>query len=95
MKTIVLALIVTLSSIVALDVADVYSYPINPYLPHNAIAADPPTPYWLIDMVDIPKCSSKYYDPCPSCVSPASQFPDLTPVQQPFPGPFGIPVPVP
>jgi hypothetical protein len=65
---------------------------LNPYLPHNAVVAQPPTPYYLRN---IPRCSRTYYDPCPSCGPVAAQFPDLPPVNQPFPGPFGIPVPLP
>ena len=92
MKTKLLLPFVALCSIVALDPFDASAQMINPYLPHNAIAAQPPDPYLLIG---IPKCSRKYYDPCPSCPRAAAQFPDLTPVGQPFPGPFGIPVAVP
>lgn len=65
---------------------------LNPYLPHNAIAAQPPLPYY---QGVIPNISRTYYDPCPSCGPVSKQFPDLPPVQQPFPGIHGIPVPVP
>ena len=92
MKTRLFLLVAAFSAVIALTTLDASAQVINPYLPYNAIAADPPTPY---NLLGIPKCSRKYYDPCPSVPPAAAQFPDLTPVWQPFPGPFGIPVPVP
>lgn len=70
-----------------------HSQMLNPYLPQNAVVAQPPTPYYLRA---IPKFESRtFYDPCPTCGPVAAQFPDVPPVQQRFPGPFGILVPVP
>jgi hypothetical protein len=65
---------------------------INPYLPFNAPAAEPPDPY-NIDFY--PKMSRTSYHPCPTCGLVAAQFLELPPMRQPFPGPFGIAVPVP
>ena len=65
---------------------------LNPYAPTNAVAAEPFTPY---NLWDIPKISRTFYEPCTACGPPAALLPDLPPVSQPFPGPFGIPVPVP
>jgi len=62
------------------------------YAPMNAVTAEPDTPY---NLDDIPKCSRVHYVPCPTWGPFAANLPDLPPVSQPFPGPFGIPVPVP
>jgi hypothetical protein len=62
------------------------------YAPMNAVAAEPNTPY---NLDDIPKCSRVYYLPCPTCGPFAAYFPDVPPATAPFPGPFGVPVPVP
>ena len=65
---------------------------LNPYAPHNAIAAEPMTPY---NDLDIRPPSLLYQRPCPSCGPPAYLLPDLPPVCQPVRAPMGIPVPVP
>ncbi len=65
---------------------------LNPYLPHNAQAAEPPDPYNLDYW---PKTSRTWYPPCPTCGIVSFQFPELPPNCQSFPGPFGIQVPVP
>jgi hypothetical protein len=62
------------------------------YAPMNAVAAEPDTPY---NLDDIPKCSRVYYVPCPTWGPFAEYLPDVPPVSQPFPGPFGVCVPVP
>ncbi len=62
------------------------------YAPMNAVTAEPDTPY---NLDDIPKCSRVYYVPCPTWGPFAAYLPDVPPVSQPFPGPFGICVPVP
>lgn len=69
-----------------------YGQMINPYLPMNAPAAEPLTPY---NLWDIPACSRTSYLPCPTCGPLGAQLPDIPPVYEPFPGPFNIPVPVP
>ncbi len=69
-----------------------YSQALNPYAPMNATAAEPLTPY---NLWDIPACSRTSYLPCPAPIPFSMQFPDVPPVYAPFPGPFGIPVPVP
>jgi hypothetical protein len=65
---------------------------LNPYLPHNAVTAEPMEPYnlWLI-----PKLSRTLYPPCPSPIPAAAKLPDNPPFRAPFPGPLGLPVPVP
>lgn len=64
----------------------------NAYLPQNATAAYPPTPYYLRD---IPWISRTFYLPCPTCGPAWKYFPDVPPIWQPVAGQFGIPVPVP
>ena len=65
---------------------------LNPYLPQNAIAAQPATPY---NLNFIPCKSSVRYQPYPARVPGSHLLPDVPSVGKPFPGPFGIPVPVP
>ncbi|MFH0825188.1 MAG: hypothetical protein V2B18_20750 [Pseudomonadota bacterium] len=62
----------------------------NPYLPTNAVAAEPAGPY---NQWEICKVSRIAYPPCLSCGGVA--LPDVPPVDTPFKGPFGIPVSVP
>jgi hypothetical protein len=69
-----------------------YGQMINPYLPMNAVAAEPLTPY---NLWDIPDCSRTSYLPCPTCGPFGAQVPDIPPVYERFPGPFNLPVPVP
>lgn len=64
----------------------------NAYLPQNAPAAAPPTPYYLRD---IPRISRTYYPPCPTCGPAWAYFPDVPPISRPVIARFGIPVPVP
>ncbi|AFM24303.1 hypothetical protein [Desulfomonile tiedjei] len=66
--------------------------PLNPYLPMNAVAAEPMDPY---NLNEIPMCSEKLYLPCPSPIPFSAQFPDIPPLQVAFRGVFGCPVPVP
>ena len=86
------ALLGVLFLVSAVAAGNASCYVLNPYLPYNAVAAQPPTPYYLRD---IPKVSRTYYDPCPTCGPVAKQFPDVPPIQLPFPGMLGMPVPVP
>jgi hypothetical protein len=65
---------------------------IYPYAPWNAVAATPLEPY---NLWQIPECSRTSYPPCPSPIPYSAQVPDIPPVWAPFPGPFGMPVPVP
>ena len=65
---------------------------LNPYTPFNAVTAEPPPP---IDMEQIPRISRVYYEPCPWWGPYADHLLDVPPVSRPFPGPYGIPVPVP
>jgi hypothetical protein len=65
---------------------------INPYLPHNAVAAEPQPPY---DFDLIPQVSRTFYLPCPSSVPYANHLPDAPPFWRPIMGPFGMPVPQP
>lgn len=62
------------------------------YAPMNAVAAEPDTPY---NLDQIPKCSRVAYVPCPTWGPFAEYLPDVPPVWQSFPGPFGVCVPVP
>jgi hypothetical protein len=64
----------------------------DPYLPYNAIAAEPKTPYNLNKM---PVISRTSYLPCMSCSPVWSQLPDIPSIRTPVAGPFQIPVPVP
>jgi hypothetical protein len=73
-------------------VGPAHSSGLNPYAPMNAIAAEPMEPY---NLWQISQCSRTSYLPCPVPVPYSSLLPDVPPVQQPFPGPFGLPVPVP
>lgn len=88
--TIFLCLTVAICSLFSPTVATTQM--LNPYAPMNAVAAEPLTPY---NLWDIPECSRTSYTPCPAPVPFSTQLPDLPPVSAPFPGPFGIPVPVP
>ncbi len=65
---------------------------LNPYLPHNAVAAQPCTPY---NLDQIPQCSAVYYVPYPVRVPGSQLLPDLPPICQPVEGPLRILVPVP
>ncbi len=65
---------------------------INPYVPHNAVAAQPETPY---NLDDLPKFGRLYYEPCLNCTAGGMDLPEQPPVWAPFPGPFGVPVSVP
>jgi hypothetical protein len=65
---------------------------LNPYLPQNAIAAQPLTPY---NLNFIPCTSPVRYQPYPARVPGSHLLPDVPPIWESFPGPFGIPVPVP
>ncbi len=65
---------------------------LNPYLPMNAVAAQPFEPY---NLWEIPQCSRTSYYPCPVPVPFSTLLPDVPPAWTCFPGPFGIPVPVP
>ncbi len=64
----------------------------NPYLPYNAIAAQPDSPY---NSYMVPKISRTAYPPCPSHGPVQLQFPDVPPIGTSIRGPFGVPVPVP
>jgi len=64
----------------------------NAYLPTNAVAAEPPSPY---DLWQAPCMSRTLYQPCVNCGPYGIELPDIPPLQQPFPGPFGLSVPVP
>jgi hypothetical protein len=66
--------------------------PLNPYLPMNAVAAEPMDAY---NLNEIPLCSEKLYLPCPALIPLSAEFPDIPPLQVAFRGVFGIPFPVP
>ena len=66
---------------------------LNPYAPHNAVAAEPPTPYNNLDF--IPRLSRVDYPPCPDCGTRTYGLPDFPHISQPVKGPFQKPVPVP
>jgi hypothetical protein len=65
---------------------------INPYLPRNAVAATPLTPY---NLWEIPRTSRKWYAPCPTCVRPGLLLPDVPNVRERIQGRKGRPVRVP
>lgn len=65
---------------------------LNPYLPHNAVAAEPNEPY---NLDQIPQMSTVFYLPCPSPIPYANWLPDVPPFWAPIIGPFGLPVPQP
>ncbi len=65
---------------------------INAYVPHNAVAAVPGTPY---NLDEIDKYGRLYYEPCPDCAGGGMDLPELPSVWQMMPGPFCVPVPVP
>ena len=92
MLTRIFLLIVLLAVILAASALADTSPRMNPYLPTNAVAAEPPTPY---NLNQLPKCSRTDYPPCPTCGPPAGLLPDLPPVSAPFPGHFYRPVPLP
>lgn len=85
---------VLLLTLIAINLvtANVYAQALNPYAPHNAVAAEPFGPY---DLWDIPDCSRTEYLPCPTCGPQSAQLPDIPPIWQPVAGPFNVPVPVP
>jgi hypothetical protein len=92
MKKTLFLFIVVLILIAAAMVSTGSCYILNPYEPYNAVAAEPPTPY---NLNRIPPVSRVLYDPCPWWAPYADHLPDVPPVWQPFPGPYGLPVPVP
>jgi hypothetical protein len=92
MKKPLLCTMVSMILIAAAMVPAASSQMLNPYEPYNALAAEPPTPYNLEQM---PRCSRTFYVPCRWWAPYANYLPDVPPVWQPFPGPYGIPVPVP
>jgi hypothetical protein len=65
---------------------------INPYLPRNAMLAGPPSPY---NLNFLPRNSNRSVVICPTCVPAGAVLPDLPPIREPFPSPFGKPVSVP
>lgn len=65
---------------------------INPYLPMNAVTAEPLTPYNIWDIPDISRTS---YLPCADCGPRGAQLPDIPPIYEPVQGAFNFPVPVP
>ncbi len=72
--------------------SDVQCMMLNPYLPMNAVAAEPLEPYnlWEIPYVSIP-----YYWPCPTCGPAAAALPDVYPPPEYIKGFLWLPVPVP
>lgn len=82
-----ISLILIVSAVSSAPCATLYAY-----APMNAVAAEPDTPY---NLDEIPKCSRVYYLPCPTWGPFTEYLPDVPPVSAPFPGPFGICVPVP
>lgn len=90
-KTLFLFIVVTIF-IAAAMVSTGSCFIMNPYLPHNAVAAEPIPPY---NLDQIPPVSRVWYEPCPWWAPYADRLPDAPPVSQPFPGPLGLPVPVP
>ncbi|MGB6065058.1 MAG: hypothetical protein WBG50_09630 [Desulfomonilaceae bacterium] len=90
-KKSLICLIASLFLIISLAPSASCGY-IYAYAPMNAVTAEPNTPY---NLDAIPECSRVYYVPCPTWGPFAEYLPDVPPVQQPFPGPFGICVPVP
>jgi hypothetical protein len=86
-------LLLALAVVIAAAFAEVASCePLNPYLPMNAVAAEPADVY---NLDEIPLCSEKLYLPCPSPIPFSAQFPDIPPLQVAYRAVFGIPVPVP
>jgi energy-converting hydrogenase Eha subunit F len=65
---------------------------LNPYLPQNAIAAEPESPY---NLNFIPCKSPVRYQPYPARIPGSHLLPDIPPMCEPVAGPFGVPVPVP
>jgi hypothetical protein len=65
---------------------------INPYLPENAVMAEPPTPYNLDNVVPGGRIG---YQPCGGPWQPGALMPELPPIWEPVMGPFYLPVPVP
>jgi hypothetical protein len=65
---------------------------LNPFSPMNATAAEPIEPY---NLDQIPCKAYVYYLPCPTCGPMSKLLPDIPPVWERFPGPYGICVPVP
>jgi hypothetical protein len=92
MSTKVLALLLISSCIAIVVPSGGYGQMINPYLPMNAVTAEPLTPY---NIWDIPDTSPTSYLPCRDCGSLGAQLPDIPPIYEPVPGPFNFPVPVP
>lgn len=92
MKKHFFTLLVAVALICAAMACTALSQTFNPYLPHNAPAAQPPTPWYLRA---IPHISTEYYDPCLSCGPLWTHFPDWPPFALRGIGPFGIAVPLP
>jgi hypothetical protein len=65
---------------------------IYPYLPRNAVAAQPLTPY---NLWAIPRSSRKAYAPCPTCGRAGLLLPDVPNVRERIAGRKGRPVRVP
>jgi hypothetical protein len=86
------ALVIGASLILVVSAYPAHCQTLNPYAPMNAIAAEPLEPY---NLWQIPQCSRTSYLPCPSPAPFAELLPDYPPAWAPFPGPFGLPVPVP
>ncbi len=87
------ALFITFCLLVSASLVEIaLCEPLNPYLPMNAVAAEPLDAY---NLNQIPLCSEKLYLPCPAPIPFSAQFPDIPPLQVAFRGVFGIRVPVP
>jgi hypothetical protein len=86
------AFLICASLIVLMSALTAHCQMFNPYAPMNAIAAEPLEPY---NLWEIPQCSRTSYLPCPVPVPYSTLLPDVPPAWAPFPGPFGLPVPVP
>jgi hypothetical protein len=86
------ALLICASLLAMTSVITAHSHMLNPYAPMNAIAAEPLEPY---NLWQIPQCSRTSYYPCPASLPFSTLLPDVPPAWAAFPGPFGVPVPVP
>lgn len=83
-----LALMVIVGGMASVNMYEMY----NPYVPHNAVAAEPGRPY--SDHM-VPKISRIYYRPLPVCAPTWLLFPDNPPITEGVRAPFQIPVPTP
>lgn len=90
-KNLLCALCLSLITLVC-AVPACFSEGFNPYLPMNAVAAYPPTPY---NLWDYQKYSRSWVIPCPSCGRGSTLLPDMPTVYQSVRGPFQVAVPVP